>query len=504
MDAVAQEESAAAKDAFQRPLALSGWLPGSRSLFFMRLWLRQRNISQAVVSAYHSLPFHAEAMSQQQVSEHPSPQCSLLSLPAEAWYLIFDFLPERPATLFDEPSPSRIRTAGTFAVDSAALASTCRALNKFYRQQYVQILSLTRTVSPALLNRALRRHFSIRRVLLRDVTSPKFTSYQPLVFHPRLAAKVVQFQVVNEDISSSISKSMHSLPQLKVLTLVKCTALSGADVRRVARALAGTLVELNLDGTELGQLGAGAWHSLGNLTRLESLNISRWGCSVLPNCAFGAISRMSALRALTIQGDPRLGAGQLAFLPRMRRLSFLDLSCCAGLSSNIWDVMPARLAVLRLDWTSALHDGCAMSNLARLDSLVELAAAVSQQLTEWFPLQCIAEGLRELHLCESLLTDVGAAAVISRMTNLRALNLDQCNLVGDGVVAAAAKLYLESLNLCGTAVTIVGVQAVADGAAASTLLSLDLSCCDGLLEKDAVADLLHAALTKTEACIEVW
>lgn len=472
----------------------------------MRVWLHQRTFSQVVESAYRVFPFHAEDMSRKP-RECASPQCSLLSLPPEAWSLIFDLLPERPATWFDESSPGRIRTAGTFAIDSAALASTCRALNLFYREQYVQILSLMRSVAPAVLNRALRRHSRVREILLRDVKSPgvaRHEPFQPLGFLPQRAANVTRFQVINEDMTARISKGMHAFPKLKVLTLVKCTALSGADVRRVARTLAHTLVELNLDGTELGQLGAGAWHALGSLTLLESLNLSRWGCSVLPNSAFSAIARLPALRALTIQGDPQLHAGQLSFLPRMRHLTFLDFSCCSGLSSNVWDVIPTRLAVLRLDWTSALHDGCAMSNLARLDSLVELAAAVSQQLTEWFPLQCVAEGLRELHLCESFLTDVGAAAVISRMTSLRLLNLDQCNLVGDGVVAEAAKLHLERLNLCGTAVTMASVHAVADGAAATTLESLDFSCCDGLTEKDVAADLLHTALAKKKACIEVW
>jgi hypothetical protein len=508
------------KDAFQRFSAHCGWLGAAAGVSRMCFWLHTREASYqshspaalppspsaASASAASPSPFRATTMSIHLPAARTP--CSLLSLPLEPWYLIFDALPERPAGFFDEPPPSPLRTAGIYAVDAAALASTCSALNKFYRTCYVQAISLTRTATPALLSRALARHPSATRLLLQNITTSAnitFTSAAGLLdASPAHAAQLAQFHVVNEDMNSNISKCMHSLPLLRSLTLVKCTALTGADAQMVGRVLARSLRELNLDGTELGGLCADNWRALGHLARLERLNLSRWGCAALPTCAYDAVARMRALQALTIQGDARVDAGQLQFLRTMPRLTLLDLSCCAGLSSAVWEAVPARVSVLRLDWTSALHDGCAMSNLGRLGSLVELAVGVSQQLTEWYPLGAVAVSLRELHLGESLLTDEGAAAVLSRMSGLLSLDLDQCTLVGDGVASVAARLRLERLNLCGTAVTMAGVQSVAAGAAAATLVSLDMCCCDELPDKEGAAAVLQAALVQVGASIEVW
>lgn len=430
-------------------------------------------------------------------------QPTILSLPDLAWHLIFDALPERAQTEFDEPG-GLLGTAGSNAFDGAALAETCTQLNAFYRLSYVSCLSVFRAISTADISRALLRFPRVRSIHLKEIATRWETG--ALCVDRRRALNVLELVVQNEDANAGVSRcALPVFPCLRVLRLVKCQPIGDSELCNVSQALVATLEELDLEGTELSD-GARGWAAFSKLGRLKKLNLSRWGCAPIPSRAIVAIAMLTTLEEICIMGDSSLTDLHLSqLLPPLTSLRQIDFSCCKSLSP-FWTYVPPSLRVFRADCTGALSDSCSKNSLSELPQLVELSVGMSQLLTTWWPLSKAFETRLEiLDLSESFISGIGAADVLTRLVSLKKLILDQCNLVDDGVALAASSLpELEQLNLCGTAITMTGVRAIAHGRSATCLKYIDCCCCDELEDKDAAIDVLLKGLRHPGVVVEVW
>ena len=233
--------------------------------------------------------------------------------------------------------------------------------------------------------------------------------------------------------AQAIAEWVHALGGTAALTAgrlqavdLSSTSVSDAQLSYLS-GLAG-LEKLNLDATQIGDLGLA---SIEHLNGLRELNLSN---TTVSDAGLSKLAGLTQLKSLKIAGTLVEGRG-LGFLSRLTRLHELDLA-----NSRVND--------------EALPYVAKVSSLERLVlSHTDVTDNGMKQLT----------GLAELQVLDLAGSDIGDAGLehIAALTNLRELNLNYARFTDKGLEALKPLQKLERIEMTRTRATDAGVEALA-------------------------------------------
>jgi hypothetical protein len=460
----------------------------------------------------------------------PFAPTTLQTLPYYLLRLIFDIL-----------SPGEVDgiavagvTGTIFSRHAVSLSRTCRALNMFYRHEYVTSFVCIRRASgvgssdpTATINRVLSRLKAVTTLAISDAFGSSRPSIHLFSGHLRGIISALRYRTIATAMldpmrrtaplthvkfpgsafnNSTFADIVSACPRLESLVLTDVRR-SNENMERVIITDAAlrwlldapckrTLHELRIAGAPVTDAIGCRLVELAALTKLDISGV-KFADSY---SSLGGFVLMEELRVsmCNITDDALVEA--LSCMPRLR---VLNVSSCKLLTGSCLPRLATSLPALTyLDVTDTQIIGADRSNTDLLEGfkcLETLSAGGGVGFLSPHFLVSLSPRLRSLTVTkEKLLQDYEVAEVISAMPQLEHLNLRGCLGVSDGIASAVSSLSrLASLILSETSISKVGLFDIAEGPASETIMHFEVEDTDPLcpsLANDLESHFSHDAV----------
>jgi hypothetical protein len=427
----------------------------------------------------------------------------LHALPPEPLRFIFDLLSEKSGCM------------SSGSVHALALAASCRALDRFYRWDYVTALEMSTQQfladrHPDALFRALQRFPRVSDVRLNRI---RFMSanggYRVALVGSGDDESVARAQRITR---LSVLSSSPSAEEFQLIAAT-CSHLVGfhffhnvryeaydEGISAFVRHAPPSLLELTMEGSDVCD---DAFILLPNLCRLVKLNISL--CRKLTDASFAELRRFGGtLVDLDLHATRVSTVCAVSLLSHLQILQRLNLRGCGSLGPPVFAALPASLVELNVSETSILDNSVPHDAFASMPDLVSLTAYACP-LTDFSVLLSLKGRLKALEYAHASTldapdvngvfehSDLAVSQLIVDMNQLEKLRLCSRGAADQTARAIASLPHLRCLDLQCSSMSNAGVRALARGQARLTLESITFSFCR-IDNGDGVVDELRAAL----------
>jgi hypothetical protein len=398
------------------------------------------------------------------------------SLPPDPLRTIFDLLSFSPGV------------AGVDSPDALALASTCRALSGFYREDYATTFSVTyddRPCLPNFLSRALARLPQASRVSVERFSGE---------FQEGVCGDDERAFLGSEKRGWEPTVHTQRVTRLKVSLRDSNTGILGKEFSVIVRACA-NLKELVIADSRCIRDDVGV--QVGGLRLLETLDLS--GCTALTDASFSVLGQLAqTLEDVTLTRTRISNSCAMSLLPRLRRLRRLSVRRCWPLTAAIVPQLPETLTHLNIGGTQVLDVSIRPSLLQAVPLLDSLHVSGAWHLTDISALWSVRLQLKELVMSDCRrLADGALRSAIAGMDKLERLELSNTRAGDETARGVACLPKLSYLDVSSTYVTYDGVLLLAAGKVCRTLTTVVIGC----RRNDEAIDVLRAALGGRTALI---
>lgn len=453
-----------------------------------------KNFAESECSSFEILPEEAivEPPSRHQQIDHPHSvsTADISSLPDCALRVLFDTL-SHPASTRDVQS-----------VSAVALASTCRRLDSFYREEYVTKLDLSGfRAGPSECARALRRYPRVTALDLwgcTKVVTDLSTALAPCLDRPP-GTRLKSVAMPLTDVSDNDLVALVELcPELISLDVTGCDRLTDIALFAICRRLSDTLTSLKLRSACITDASG---IELGALRNLTCLDLSE--CCDLTDCSFRTLASLCRMQELSLSFDAVTDVALCKFLPQMQDLKSLILINCSSVTSAILSALPESLVKFDLLKTRILDNSVAGSLFRSLPNLADFRTSRCKEFTDLAFMEPIYTRIRVLRLTRMKgLSDAATGAALAHMKTLEVIDFNHCPRIGDKTLRVAANLKrLSHLDLSHTAVTGMALSWIVFGRARFSLRFFSVKSCAKVSVCDIMAYSLRLALAHQDALI---
>lgn len=430
--------------------------------------------------------------------------CSFSKLSLPITNVTLPSLPDSVLTyIFDQLAMTR-RTAAAGRCQAYLLGSTCRRLDKFYREEYVTRLSYYRmnNENPAkcigMLFRYLTRYPAIETLhlgqcsWLSDNVFKKAARLLTVQGHRKRKTGIREIDISNTPITDDALRDlMWVCPSLKSLNISQCMLLSDRGLNFVINCVSSSLQELFADRI---LFSSSVGCRLQELRHLLLLDLS--GNSNLSDADFISLGKLTSLTELSLSETKVTNFAAGIMLSSLSNLKLLDITACRSVTSDILYSLPASLMGLKLNETDVLCGRMVMSKYTFLPCLRELRARMCRSLVGMSELNHFAPGLETLDLCDNTsLVDCETFQMLCGLRELQHLNISGCTGISDMTLQAAMHLpELISLDLSFTSIECRSLMDLQMCNAKESLRVLDICGCEGINSDNGVLTRMQGAL----------
>jgi len=345
---------------------------------------------------------------------------------------------------------------------------------------------------------AVQLHFTLEELVRKIPTITALDLFKADVTPETLQLLRVLPQLSSLSIDCHSTRSFEEIGALTTLTTLKLHAervFCGNDEKNYAEAMVHLCKLTNLRSLDMlkyrGMSDAGLAH-LQQLKQLRCLTLT--GCQKIGNLAVSnLLEALSNLQSLDLSSCSEITDAALASLRHMKYLQHLNLRCCSGITDAGIEVLPVTLLTLDLSETRGITPaGLPVLSTLRLLTSLDLSCKhlndeALQHLSELVHLQHLKLGS---YYGGNGITGSGFR-YLSKLTSLISLDLRSAKqLTAEGLAHCAQFTALEELELFAAHIPrggLVGLRGL------TNLRCLNLNDCEGMTDEElaSIADLTN-------------
>lgn len=399
-------------------------------------------------------------------------------------------LPDSVLTIIFDHLASTRRTAAIGSCSAYLLGCTCRRLNKFYREEYVNRVSFHRadeenpTRCLGMLFRYIMRYPAIQVLHLghchwvTDNIVKRVASLLTTQGEARRTNSVSEIDISSTPITDEALRDLVWVcPSLKSLNISQCMLVTDRGFNFVINCVSGSLQELFADRL---RISSSVGCRLQELRHLLLLDLT--GNVHLHETDFVGLGALTSLTELSLCETRVTDSAAAVMLSPLINLKLLDFSACKVITAEILHSLPSSLIGLKLSETNVLGGRMSMSDYSCLPNLRELRGRMCHNLVGMLDLQYFAPNLEILDLSDcTYLLDFEMASSLSGLHELQVLNFSgSAGLSGLTLRAAMTLQEIVCLDLSFTSIEKSSIVDFQRCAAKESIRVLDICGCEGL------------------------